>query len=116
VRTIWRKGTEREQRASVPPTLPTASITTNSQAFRETADREPAPRERARWYSKICERPDVREARSSDTRPAKWEHAWFARQRRMRARTLLCRRDLGRRGKDVESATHLAKSCLYSDL
>jgi len=41
VRTIRRKGTEREQRASVPPTLPTASITTNSQAFRETADGRP---------------------------------------------------------------------------
>src|ERR1017187_3522351 len=38
VLTIRRKGTEREQRASVPPTLPTASITTNSRAFRETAD------------------------------------------------------------------------------
>ena len=38
MRTIRRKGTEREQRASVPPTLPAASITTNSQAFRETAD------------------------------------------------------------------------------
>src|ERR1035437_4215316 len=41
VRAIWRKGTEREQRASVPPTLPTASITTNSQAVRETADGRP---------------------------------------------------------------------------
>ena len=38
MRAIRRKGPEREQRASVPPTLPTASITTNSQAFRETAD------------------------------------------------------------------------------
>jgi hypothetical protein len=45
-----------------------------------------APRERARRYSKICERPDVREARSSDTRPAKWEHTWFARQRRIGGR------------------------------
>src|SRR5664279_5628224 len=85
VRTIRRKGTEREQRASVHRRFRAlrSRPTRRPSARRQT---EPAPRERARWYSKICERPDVREARSSDTRPAKWEHAWFARQRRIGGR------------------------------
>src|ERR1035438_1141294 len=113
VRTIRRKGANG---SSVRPFHRRFRALRSRPTRRPSARRQTESLRRGSGPGGTARSVSVREARSSDTRPAKWEHAWFARQRRMRARTLLCRRDLGRRGKDVESATHLAKSCLYSDL